>query len=159
MGYICASGKECWVCELFIGLAWATAGRIKARNKKGEGSAWSGGGALKGDSPAPQKTPGIHSLPMAHSQPSASAQCLGFPGRFCNILSQRVLVLISKCPVSWHAQTAVCVCTKCWELLVLKEKFLSWFLALLGKTTKHFYNLQSRLLVSRWEMAWTAVYF
>lgn len=159
MGYICASGKECWLCELFIGSAWAKADRIKARNKKREWVCLKWGWGLEGRLPSSPENPRDPLTTYGTQSALSISTVSGIPWWICNVLSQWVLVLISKCPVSWHAQTVVCVCTKSWKLLVLKEKVLSWFSALLGKKAKHFYNLQSGLLVSRWEMEWTAVFF
>ena len=155
-------GKECWVCELFIGSALAKTDRIKARNETGEWFWLKWGVQPWTETPQHlQKTPGIHLLPTAHTV-SPQLPCI-----FRNTLSCPRWISECSGPGSAGAygqmpclparsNNGVCL-YKMLETHCLKgeEGFIMFFSALGKKQTNkqtNFYNTQARLLVSRWEM-------
>lgn len=104
--------------------ASAKADRLKARNKKRERFwlKWAEpGGRLPNIARKPHDVPPLAVSPQLQSSSVTAWAALG---GFGDIRSQGVVVLIGECSICQHAQTTVCVCTKCWKLIVLKQKKL-----------------------------------
>lgn len=126
--------KECWVCKLFNWISSSEERQDRARNKKGTGSHWSGEGARR----EAQKAPGTPWTPCGmQTQSTASGHCPWHPGLpladFRTFWAREWWCLSANVQIASMHGTMVCVCTKCWKLIVLKDRVvLSCFSVLWG---------------------------